>query len=65
MKLTITIVNRSPSHVHLSIWVNGALICDPGKICLRADELYPFLKRVNPDLVHEKTIDGFEEMDWR
>ncbi len=51
MRITFRVTDLNPAHVRLSIWVNGGLICDPGGICLRVDELLPFVDRVKPERI--------------
>lgn len=51
MITTIRVTDINPSHVRLSIWVNHALVCDPGSICLRVEELQPFVTLLQPDIL--------------
>jgi hypothetical protein len=54
-RITVTITEKNPVHTRLSIWVNGALICTPGIICLRNEEVEDFLQRLSPEAVHDNT----------
>lgn len=55
MKIAVTITDKNPSHTRLSIWVNEGLICDPGGICLRNDEVHLFLARLKPQSMRDIT----------
>jgi len=48
---TIRITDLNSSHARLSIWVNHALICSPGNICLRVEELQAFYNLLQPDRI--------------
>jgi len=54
MKITAKITDKSPSHTRLSIWVNGGLICNPGWICLRNEEVVEFLDHLKLSSFHIK-----------
>ncbi len=51
MKITIRITDKSPSHSRLSLWVNHGLTCTPGGICLRNEEVEPFIRRTNAESI--------------
>lgn len=52
---TIRITDANEVHVRLSIWVNHALICSPGGICLRTEEFDSFVERLQP---HRKNVEN-------
>lgn len=54
MKITAKITNKSPSHTHLSVWVDGGLIVKPGGICLRNEEVVEFLDHLRLSSFHVK-----------
>ena len=58
MITTIRVTSISPSHVRLSIWVNHGLVCDPGGICLRVEELQPFVTLLQPDILELEADEG-------
>lgn len=43
MRITAKVTERNDIHSRLSVWVNGALISNPGGICLRNEEVVEFL----------------------
>ncbi len=57
MKLTAGITEKNPVHTRLSVWVNGGLITAPGGICLRNEEVRPFLERLRPSKIYDSRED--------
>lgn len=53
MKITIQLISTNMCHSRFSIWVNGGLICEPGNIILRNEEVKPFVKRLQPNVIYD------------
>ena len=47
MRITVTVINETPLHSYLSVWVNGGLITKPAGICLRNEEVEAFTRRLD------------------
>lgn len=54
MKITAKVTDSNPVHSRLSIWVDGALIVNPGGICLRNEEVVEFLDHLKLSSFHIK-----------
>lgn len=62
MRITARITDHNPGHTRLSLWVNGGLVTSPGGICLRNDEVVPFLRLLKIDNCHTDSAQGEESM---
>lgn len=62
MRISLRITEANPGHCYLSMWVNGGLVCSPGGICLRIEELSPFIRLIQPSRVElgQKLVDDPE-----
>lgn len=56
MRITAGITQQNPVHTRLSVWVEGGLIVEPGGICLRNEEVAPFLERLQPDEIYDQRV---------
>lgn len=54
MKITAKVTDSNPVHSRLSIWVDGALIVNPGGICLRNEEVVEFMDHLKLSSFHIK-----------
>lgn len=54
MRMTLTIIDRNPVHVYLTLHINGACA---GGLTMRVDEFKHFLARVKPEKLIDNTIE--------
>ena len=54
MKITAKVTDSNPVHSRLSVWVDGALIVNPGGICLRNEEVVEFMDHLKLSSFHIK-----------
>jgi len=56
MRITAKVTDENTVHTRLSVWVDGALIVNPGGICLRNEEVVGFLDHltISPTKIKDK-----------
>lgn len=61
MKITITIIKKSPVHITFQVFVNGAL---SGSLVLRNEEFSQFMEVLQPDKIRDnvEAAKSFQEM---
>ncbi len=61
MKITVTIMKKSPIHIHFNVFVNGAL---SGSLVLRNEEWEQFMAILQPEKIRDnvEAVQSYKDM---